>query len=131
MAADLPPALLGAETGVTEPQPSRMTQDRLRLLVALVLPPLAWYSFQQGLGMSLRNLCAAGGPPIGPLCGVGALFACAVAWWLAWQTAGRSPKFTNPLALFASRIALLGDVIFALAIGFQTLATLIIPPCVS
>ena len=42
-----------------------MTADRIRAFTGLILPPVAWYVFQQGLGFTLRGSCSAAGIPAG------------------------------------------------------------------
>ncbi len=76
----------------------------------------------------LGHSCGAAGPPIGPLLGAGALLACALAAWLAGSPHGPTPNLGRELSV---RLIRLGAGIFALAIGFQMLATLLIPPCVA
>jgi hypothetical protein len=95
---------------------------RIRTWSALLLPPIAWYGYQQGVGMMLTGACRWVGWA-GPVLGVIALALCAAAAWLARPA---PPKVHGWLA----RIARLGAGVFALAIGFQLLATLIVPSCV-
>jgi hypothetical protein len=97
----------------------------LRPWAALTLPAVAWFLFQQGLSMALRGRCAAAGIPLGPLWGVLSLAVCGVAARLAWSRLGGGTASDR----FLARLALLGAGLFALAIVFQTLATLIVPPC--
>ena len=78
-----------------------------------------------GLGFTLRGSCVAAGIPVGPVWGVVSLCACALAGWLAWPIA-RGESRTDA---FVAMMALLAAGLFALAIGYQTLATLILPPC--
>lgn len=109
---------------------SRPTSRRERVIpwIALALSPLAWMIFEYGLASSLRPACAAVGSWLGPLWGAGSLLACAVAAGLAWPTAGRIDR-DPPTRPWLARIALVVAGIFALAIAFQTLATLIVPSC--
>ena len=102
-----------------------MTADRIRAFAGLSLPPVAWYVFEQGLGFTLRGSCVAAGIPAGPLWGAFSLGACALAGWLAWPVA----KGEGDADAFVAKLALLAAGLFALAIGYQTLATLIVPPC--
>jgi hypothetical protein len=102
-----------------------MTADRIRAFAGLLLPPVAWYVFEQGLSYTLRGSCTAAGIPAGPVWGVFSLAACALAGWLA-LTVARAEDGTDA---FIARLALLGAGLFALAIAYQTLATLIVPPC--
>ncbi|MGG5890827.1 hypothetical protein ACLF3G_27440 [Falsiroseomonas sp. HC035] len=96
--------------------------------VALALPPLAWFAFQQGLGFALRLACGTGGPPVGPLAGGVALALCAAAGWIAWPASRGSAEAEETPRLLA-RIALGVAPVFSLAILLQALATLIEPPC--
>jgi hypothetical protein len=98
------------------------------MAAAAFLPPSAWYAYQQGLSVILRHNCGAAGLPMGPLLGVAALIACAVAFVLANRGRASVP---NPGRRFAVGLMRGSAVIFALAIGFQTLATALIPPCVA
>ena len=102
-----------------------MTADRIRSFVALAVPPLAWYVFQQGLGFTLRGSCVAAGIPTGPIWGLCSLGACALGTRLAWPIAWGEDRGDA----FLARLALLAAGLFALAIAYQTLASLIIPPC--
>ncbi len=101
--------------------------SRWRPTIALLLPPLAWFLFQQGLSGLMRVRCGAGGPFVGPLWGGSSLILCGLALWLACTAAIRADR---PVSTFIARMAMLGVGVFALAILFQTLATLIVPPCV-
>ena len=101
---------------------------RMRPAIALLLPPLAWFLFQQGLSALMRGRCDAGGSFVGPLSGGSGLILCGLALWLAWTAAIRADD--RPISTFVARMAMLGAGVFALAILFQTLATLILPSCV-
>lgn len=95
---------------------------RIRIWSALLLPPVAWYGNQQGLSLVLSGACRSV-IWAGPLLGVVALLLCGVAAWLA--------RWAPPVAYgWLARIARLGAGLFALAIAFQLLATVIVPPCV-
>lgn len=97
----------------------------LRPWLAFGVPPVAWFAFQQGLAMTLRGRCAAAGVPLGPILGLVGLLLCGAAARLAWSRMRGGTSADR----FLSRVALLGAGLFALAIGFQTLATMIVPPC--
>ena len=103
---------------------------RVRPWAALLLPPIAWYLFELGLGSVLKVDCAPVGGWLGVTWAVASLAACAAAVALAWSQARPAGDQTPPRA-WLSRIALLLAGIFALAIAFQTLAVLIVPPCVN
>ncbi len=103
--------------------------DRIRPWAALMLPPLAWYVFEVGLGSVLKVRCAPVGDGLGLGWGIASIAVCAVAMAIAWPCAKPAGDQTPPRA-WLSRVALLLAGIFALAIAFQTLAVLIVPSCV-
>ena len=103
---------------------------RVRPWVALLLPPSSWYLFELGLGSVLKVDCVPVGDWLGLAWGLASLAACGLAMALAWSQARPSGDQTPPRA-WLSRVALLLAGIFALAIGFQMLAVLIVPPCVN
>lgn len=103
---------------------------RMRPWIALFLPPTAWYLFEVGLGSVLKVRCAPVGDWLGLSWGIASLVACGVAMAVAWPCAGPAGDQTPPRA-WLSRVALLLAGIFALAIAFQTLGVLIVPPCVN
>jgi|GEM_PF-1676845 len=104
-----------------------------RAALALLVPPIAWFAFEIGLAGALRVDCEAVGRAIGPLWGLASIAACAVAGRIAWGL--RSPAtdqvdlLDQPSSTFVARLSMMGATLFALAIGLQTLAVLIIPPC--
>lgn len=100
------------------------TRPRLALWLALIVPPLAWYGFQQGLAMTLRGACGAAGMPLGPFWGTASIALCIGAGWFARPRQGQQDS-----DLLLSRLCILAAGLFSLAIFYQTLATLIIPPC--
>jgi hypothetical protein len=95
-----------------------------RLGLGVIVPPAAWFIFQQGLSMTLRASCASAGMPSGTIWGGVSLLACVAASWLA-----RPAEMTRGSRQFVSRLAQLSAGLFGLAIIFQTLATMIVPPC--
>ena len=103
---------------------------RVRPWVALLLPPIAWYVFEVGLGSVLKVRCAPVGAGLGVGWGLASLAVCGVAMMIAWPCAKPAGDQTPPRAWLA-RVALLLANIFALAIAFQTLGVLIVPPCVN
>ncbi|MCC2977758.1 hypothetical protein LK533_13860 [Sphingomonas sp. PL-96] len=103
---------------------------RVRPWAALLLPPAAWYVFELGLGSVLKVDCAPVGTWLGLSWGAASLLLCALAAAIAWPCAQPAGDQTPPRA-WLSRVALLLAGIFALAIAFQTLAVLIVPPCVN
>ena len=99
---------------------------RARAWTALCLPPLTWYIFQQGMGHVVHVHCAIAGW-VGPAWGGVSLVVCGGAALLARKRADPQLITVHP---WICRVALLGAGVFALAIGFQTLAITIVPACV-
>lgn len=97
---------------------------RARAWTALTLPAAAWFSFQQGLGWTLRVDC--GSAWIGIGWGAASLLIIAGAASLAWRQVRPRVLLVHP---WLARLALLGCVVFALATAFQTLAVAMVPPC--
>ncbi|MBC9033811.1 hypothetical protein IAG41_15555 [Sphingomonas sp. JC676] len=99
-------------------------RSRPSLWLALVVPPLAWYGFQQGLATTLRGACGAAGVPLGPLWGAGSIALCIGAGWFARPRPGQqsSDRLLSQLGVLAAGL-------FSLAIFYQSVATMIIPPC--
>lgn len=98
---------------------------RARAWTALLLPPLAWFLFEQGLSALLHAHCGRSG--IGVAWGVASLIVCGVAFRIAWPFRTREGALANP---WLARLALVAAAFFALAICFQTLALLMVPACV-
>ena len=101
--------------------------SRWAIALAMSLSPLAWYGAQQGLGVLLRVRCSVAAGP-GAAVGVLGLLACALAGWLSITGRGGSGLPAQTDAVLRT-LALLGAGVFGLAIGFQTLAVLIVPSC--
>lgn len=96
-----------------------------RAWLALLLPPVIWFLFEQGLSALLHADCSASN--IGVAWGLASLAVCAIAFGMAWPFRSRGSDLANP---WLARLALVATGFFALAILFQTLALLIVPPCV-
>ncbi|WP_169833078.1 hypothetical protein [Sphingomonas panacis] len=94
-----------------------------------MLPPLAWICFEYGAGVSLRGACAEIGGWAGPLWGVASLAVCGAAVWIARAAARAEAARNPPTRPWLARIAMFGAGVFALAILFQTTATVIVPGC--
>jgi hypothetical protein len=104
--------------------------SRTRLTIALFLPALAWFQFQQGLIVAMRGRCTAGAPPVGLVWGLVSLALCLLAMWLAGSSSRPSDLEGRQVSRFMALLALIGAGLFALAIIFQTMAILIVPPCI-
>lgn len=102
-----------------------------RIWAALAISPAAWFTFQQGWGMTVRLACVSSGPPLGPLVGALALLACGGAALLAWpQARADSSKPNAQPRVFLAGLAIGLAAVFGLAIIWQALATVLSPPCV-
>ena len=100
-----------------------------RAWTALLLPPVVWYVHQQGIGGPLRVNChvAAGGTALA--WGVASLIVCVGAGWIAWPLARLSREHGGPVACWIARLAMLGVVVFGLAIVIGSIASALVPPC--
>jgi hypothetical protein len=98
--------------------------DHVKLVACLLAPPIAWYAFQQGLAVTLRTACDAAGAPVGTIWGVLSILICGAAAWFSMRS-----NVSGESARFVGYVAQLGAGLFALAVFFQTLATMIVPPC--
>lgn len=112
-------------SGLSQPKTRR---ERIVPWVALLLPALAWMTFEYGLASSLRASCSAVGAWLGPTWGAASVLVCAGAAALARPMA-RGIGDDPPARPWLARVAMVVAGIFALAIAFQTLATLIVPSC--
>ncbi len=101
------------------------------LIVAMVLPPLAWMTFEYGLAVALWPACERVGQGLGLAWGAGALCACLIAALSAQRCIRLSAERSNGESVtgWIGKVALIGSGFFALAITFQSIATLIVPPC--
>jgi hypothetical protein len=97
---------------------------RTRAWIALLLPPVAWFVFEQGLSALLHARCEAA--QIGMMWGVASLVLCAAAVRFAWRLKAREGELANP---WLARLAIPEAGIFSLAILFQMLAVSLVPPC--
>ena len=97
---------------------------RARAWTALLLPPFAWFLFEQGLSAVLHAAC--GQVMAGLVWGAASLVACAVALRLAWPLRGRGEVLADA---WLARLAMTGAGFFGLAILFQLLAILMVPAC--
>lgn len=106
-----------------------LDSGRLALPVALLLPPFAWMSFEFGLAATLRPACETVSW-LGPVWGGAAVLACLFALLAAGRAIRDRDGRCGATGRWMARLAMFGAGIFTLAILFQTLATLIVPPCV-
>lgn len=99
---------------------------RARAWTALLLPPLAWFAFEQGLSHVLHLACERAW--IGLVWGAASLLLCAAAMRVGWSIARHADKGADP---WIARAGVMMAGIFALATFFQTLAVALVPPCVA
>lgn len=100
--------------------------QRTRSWVALLLPPITWFIFQQGLSALLHAQCDQA--MAGVAWGLISLAACGTAIRLA----GPLRQGAEPLAApWLARLAVPAALIFSLAIIFQILALTLVPPCLA
>ncbi|CAM3149442.1 MULTISPECIES: hypothetical protein [Sphingomonas] len=97
-----------------------------RAWTALAVPPVTWFVFEQGLSAVLHSDCGRSG--LGVAWGAASLAVCLGALWFGWPYRTRRSSLSN---VWLARSAMLVAGFFALAIGFQTLAVLWVPPCVA
>ena len=102
---------------------------QLKHIMTLLLPPIAWYAHQQGIGGPLHLNChvAAGGTAL--VWGLASLAVCIVAAWIAWPLARKSEERGGVVACWIARLAMFGTVVFALAIVIGSIASALVPPC--
>jgi hypothetical protein len=109
--------------------PAPRAPGRARIWACFFAPSAAWFLLQQGQGYLVRVACSQAGPPLGAAFGVAALVVCAAAALFAAPVA-RSRGETTATRRFIARLAIAGGGMFALAIAYQTAATLLVPSCV-
>lgn len=98
---------------------------RARVWTALLVPAFTWFLFEQGLSALLHSAC--GQVTIGVLWGVASLLLCAFFARRAWSLTQVGPETA---AVWLARLATGMAGLFGLAIACQTLAILVVPPCV-
>ncbi len=101
-----------------------MVSLRYRATLALALPPVAWFAFEQGLSAVLHADCSRQG--IGLLWAAASLGLCGLSARLAWPL--RRPQ-SQLVTVWVARLAFAIAGIFGLAIFFQSLAILMVPTC--
>lgn len=95
-----------------------------RAWLALCLPAIAWFGFEQGLSALLHADCRRSG--VGLVWGVASLALCGLAARTGWRLRGQSDALVHR---WLARLALVAAAFFGLAIAFQTLALLLVPAC--
>jgi hypothetical protein len=95
-----------------------------RAWTALLVPPVTWFLFEQGLSALLHADCSRS--HIGLAWGIASLVVCTITFRMAWPFRMRGDLLANP---WLAQLALGSTGFFALAIAFQTLAILMVPAC--
>ena len=98
---------------------------RGRAWTALLIPPVAWFIFEQGLSALIHADCSRSG--IGLIWGIASLAACGLGLRVGWPLRQAHGVLANP---WLARLGMVLAGVFALAILFQTLAILMVPACV-
>lgn len=98
---------------------------RARVWMALTVPPLTWFLFEQGLSALLHADCTRSA--IGIAWGVASLAICLLALRVAWPLRQAGDVLTDH---WLARLAIVLAGLFSLAIAFQTLAIVMVPACV-
>lgn len=98
---------------------------KARAWTALLLPPITWFVFEQGLSALLHANCRLWGA--GLVWGAASLLVCGLGLRVAWPLRRPSGELADP---WLARLAIVIAGVFGLAILFQTLAILIVPACV-
>lgn len=94
----------------------------------LVLPPVAWAIHHQAGSNQVIFDCRLGDSGFVTALGLMMILVCAVSAGLSWMS---QPKDAAAFELrtLASHLGGLSGAMFALALTFQTMATLMLPPC--
>ncbi|MGN7161270.1 hypothetical protein [Sphingomonas sp. SAFR-052] len=98
---------------------------RARAWTAIAVPPFSWFLFEQGLSALLHADCRRAW--VGVVWGVAAAGLCAGVAWRVWHL---RPAVGERGDVWLARLAPMIAALFTLAIAFQTLAVLLVPPCV-
>jgi hypothetical protein len=94
--------------------------------IGVIVPPITWILYQQGVGELVYVACETGGPPIGPLLGALCFGICGLAGWASWR---QRTTATTKAQRFLCRVGAGLALLFALGVLIVTSATLVIPPC--
>ena len=113
---------------MTEALSSPPARRRIATWVVLVAPAATWFAYEVGLASALRLSCSVVGSGLGVAWGCASLMVCALAAWMSWRP-WEPVDDASPARPWLSRVALIASALFALAIAFQTIATLIVPSC--
>jgi hypothetical protein len=98
---------------------------RAKAWAALLIPPVAWFAFEQGLSAVLHADCSR--RYVGIIWGLASLAACAIGLRMGWSLRTQPDALVDP---WLARLGIAVAGIFSLAIAFQTLAIAIVPACV-
>lgn len=97
--------------------------------LSLFAPPTAWFAYQQGLGAVVGLACVSS-PAIGVVSGLAALGICVAAGVAGARAAVGAGTQPPPRAFrFIGLVGAGEAAVMALAILYQLLATVIVPPC--
>ncbi|HET9161366.1 MAG TPA: hypothetical protein VFN88_12215 [Caulobacteraceae bacterium] len=105
----------------------QMQRSRLTPWIGLVVPPVAWAVHHQAGSNLVFYDCRLGDSGVITALGVVMGLIALAAGWISWVS--RRDGATTEVRTFAAYIGALSGGIFFLALAFQTLATLLLPPC--
>jgi len=94
--------------------------------VGVVIPPVIWILYQQGIGELVYVACETGGPPIGPALGLACAAICGLAGWASWR---QRDNAATRAQRFACRVGAGLALLFALGVLAVMGAALVVPPC--
>ena len=94
--------------------------------IGVIVPPITWILYQQGIGELVYVACRSGGVPIGPLVGALCAIVCVLAGWTSWAQRGSA---TTHAQRFLGRVGAGLALLFTLGILVVMAATIVIPPC--
>jgi hypothetical protein len=95
-----------------------------RLWISILAPPCLWYAQQQAITELTKFVCAAAGSLLTTIAGAIASILCLAAAALAWR------DHRDPYHRFMVLLGVGSGGVFALVVAFQTLACVLLPPCV-
>lgn len=97
----------------------------------LLVGPIAWAAHHQ-IGSDIVYLrCTPADAPVGAALGAFCFIASAAAAWLSWTSrkTGQASEHAVEMRRFVAWMGAAAGGLFALAIAFQTAATLLVTPC--
>jgi hypothetical protein len=104
-----------------------MQRSRWTPWIGLVAPPVAWAIHHQVGSDLVFYDCRLGDTGLIAALGLAMGLIAAVSGWISWSS--RPDGQSMEVRTFAAYLGAMSGAIFFLALAFQTLATLLLPPC--